>query len=392
MDAGTSPSQLPWPPLAEDLERLYLEQKLSASKIAAVYGLKYASAKTAESTILYHLKKNGIARRDPAAHVKKVTDSIVDDWMVRYQKGESLKQIAAGQVGLVTVFNRLHKRGVQLRDKVEAQIKAVTIHPKKSFSGDPIERAYLAGFAFGDLGVVRHGRAIRVKLGTTHPAMSTLFRNVFEPYGPIYEYPRKAPLTGHEWLLDCDLDSSFDFLLMAKTNPMKFVTDERTFWAFLAGFFDAEGSVYYHRKERRGAFELAVVNLNLDLLRELGGRLRSFGFSFCLQETRVDTEKAAARGIMNSSEFIWRIAVWRYRDVQGLLKRLPLKHPEKVAKAGIASRLAFRAMSEHRRPILDEWESLIRRIDAECKNYIEKASVELEKRDKTITETRMDSI
>ncbi len=61
----TDSARLSWPPSAEDLARLYLEQKLSASKIAKAYGLKYASAKTAESTILYHLKRNGISRRDP---------------------------------------------------------------------------------------------------------------------------------------------------------------------------------------------------------------------------------------------------------------------------------------------------------------------------------------
>jgi hypothetical protein len=130
-------SGLAWPPLAEDLKRLYLEQKLSASKIAKVYGLSYASAKTAESTIPYHLKRNGIARRDPAAHVRKVTDSMVDDWILRYQKGESLKQIAGTLVDPVTVFNHLHKRGLSLRDKVEAQIKAVSKFEKVPVFGRP---------------------------------------------------------------------------------------------------------------------------------------------------------------------------------------------------------------------------------------------------------------
>jgi hypothetical protein len=48
------------PPLKLDLERLYLQQKLSASKIAIFYSLDYASAKKAESRVLYHLKRNGL--------------------------------------------------------------------------------------------------------------------------------------------------------------------------------------------------------------------------------------------------------------------------------------------------------------------------------------------
>src|SRR6267143_4008332 len=70
-----------------DLERLYLQQKLSASKIAIVYGLKYARAKTAESTLLYQLRRNGIARRDPAAHIRKVAETTVDELVRHLSRG-----------------------------------------------------------------------------------------------------------------------------------------------------------------------------------------------------------------------------------------------------------------------------------------------------------------
>src|SRR5437867_1804746 len=48
------PSRLVWPPAAEDLKRLYIDEKLSAAKIAERYGLdkKFARLKSAESTIL----------------------------------------------------------------------------------------------------------------------------------------------------------------------------------------------------------------------------------------------------------------------------------------------------------------------------------------------------
>jgi hypothetical protein len=36
---------------------------------------------------------------------------VVDEWAVRYEKGESLKQIAGSAVDPVTVFNHLRKRG-----------------------------------------------------------------------------------------------------------------------------------------------------------------------------------------------------------------------------------------------------------------------------------------
>lgn len=371
-------AKLAWPPKKEDLQRLYVDQKMSAAKIAAVYGLKYANPKTAESTILHHLKKNELGRRDPAEHIRKVTEEMVDIWVARYQGGESLGQIAGDFLSPVTVFNHLRKRGLQLRDKVEAQIKAVTIHPKRPFSGDYLEMAYIAGYAAGDLGPVRHGRAVRAKLSTTHPAMSRLFRELFELCGPIYEYPRLDRLAGYEWSLDCDLDSSFEFLLVAKLDPMRFVVDEASFWSFLAGFFDAEGSIHYHRKEGRGSFELTLTNSNLELLRNIAARLHGSGISCVLRKVRVNLEKAIESGITNPSEFMWRIVVWRYSDVNRLLKAMPLRHSEKTTKVAIAVRLGFREKRANREKILAEWTLLLQKIRFDCQDYVNSAKNAIE--------------
>jgi hypothetical protein len=393
MSAERGSTELSWPPLKDDLLRLYIDQKLSAAKIAEVYGLRYANPKTAESTILHHLKKNEIARRDAAAHIRKVTDSMVDEWVVRYQHGESLKQIAGDSFQAATVFNHLHKRGLRLRDKVEAQIEAVRIHPKQPFSGDLLELAYLSGFAVGDLSIARHGRAVRAKLSTTHPAMAALFRNLFSASGPIYEYPRLNEIVGHQWAFDCDLDSSFEFLLAAKRNPMEVVQDERMFLSFLAGFFDAEGSIYFHKKGKSGAFELSITNTNLELLREIAARLTQLGFHSVLREVRVDRETAIESGMTNPSEFMWRIPIWRHEDVNRLLRTLALRHPERMVNAKIALRFALEADSAMRVSILAEWDALIRSIRIECQNYIASARItwEAKHRPKHHNETETNS-
>jgi hypothetical protein len=221
-----------------DLRLLYVDQHLSAAKIARAYHLEYANPKTGESTILHWLKKFEITRRDRAEHIRKVTKEMVTEWIRRYQNGESLKQIAGDRVDPVSVFNHLHKRGIKLRDKVEAQIKAVTKHKKRPFSGDLCEKAYLIGLARGDLYVTRHGRAIRVKTGTTHPAMAELFISLFGKYGPVYLYPRKDKLAGFEWSLDSDLDSSFDFLVDIPKDIPRWIVNRKAFLRnYLAGFF-----------------------------------------------------------------------------------------------------------------------------------------------------------
>jgi len=61
-----SPDGLSWPPKKVDLDRLYLIDNPATMKVAEAYGLDYKSPKVAESTILYHLKRNGIKRRNSA--------------------------------------------------------------------------------------------------------------------------------------------------------------------------------------------------------------------------------------------------------------------------------------------------------------------------------------
>lgn len=366
--------KLPWPPRAEDLRRLYLEEHLSAAKIADRYGLKYASPKTAESTILYHLKRSGITRRDKAEHIRRVAEVVVDDWVKRYEAGESLKQIAANEFSPVTVFLHLRKRGIQLRDKVEAQIKAVTKHPRKPFDGDANLKAYLTGIATGDYWVTTHGRAIRVRLGTTHPAMSRLFRELFEHHGPVYEYPKRTPLTEFEWSLDCDLDSSFEFLAKPVPDFMaETYSNEDLFMNFLAGFFDAEGSICYHKKHGHGAFEFSLANINQEIIQAIGRKLSELDFSPSVTQGKQTPERLIRGMTISSTKPMWRLALWRFDDVKRILENLPSKHPEKIAKATIALKLRFRAAPEERDVILSEWQRLKLQIETDVSMYIEKA-------------------
>jgi len=162
-------------------------------KIAEIYGLHYKSPKVGETTVLYHLKKNGIRRRGPSEHIRRVTDEMVDEWVARYQNGESLKAIAAENVDPVTMWNHLRRRGIVLREKVKAQISAVTKYARKPFAGDIWEKAYLMGLRYGDLNAVRHGRAIRIRVSTTHRAMANLFESNFFSVRTRPSIPANSP-------------------------------------------------------------------------------------------------------------------------------------------------------------------------------------------------------
>jgi len=372
--SGHPPGELSWPPKKKDLERLYLVDKLSAMRIAEAYGLKYKTPKVAESTILYHLKRNGIKRRDSVALSTKFSEETVDEWVRRYQEGESLKGIAGGELSPVAVFSRLRKRGMKLRDKVEAQIQAVSKYERKPFSGDKIEKAYLVGLRYGDLDAVRHGRAIRVRVSTTHPAMAELFESLLSPFGMVHRYPRKAQFTGYEWTLECDLDSSFEFLLKKPRIAELELLGEGEFSAFLAGFFDAEGSLFLHQKSSGPAPEANITNTDRDILVYLASRLFNLGiFSKLSLSNRVLEETG-----FNSILPMWRLDIWRFESVRKLARAMRLRHAEKVAKASLAVRFVAPISRAENYALSREWENRAAEFERDRKGFVEEARKKIE--------------
>ncbi len=368
-DRDQTAVDLVWPPTKEDLERLYVQEHLSAMKISKLYGLKYPNPKSGEVMILHYLNKWEIKRRDPAEHSRKGTKEVVDEWVRRYEAGESLKDIAGKQVNHVTVYNHLHKRGIKLRDKVEAQIKAVTKFQRMPFKGSVSDRTYLLGFVWGDCSAEKHGRAVRVRSGTTHPEFVELFKSLFGRYGHIRMYPKLAKITPAEWNLQVDLDGSFEFLLEKNIRPIpeKF-GDRKTLMSFLAGFTDAEGSIYFHRNSHSSGFEVQISNSNLDLLRRIQDELVNMDYHPRLY---VNIRTLSLEPLVKSE--VWKLSFFRSDEVNELLVELPLRHNEKVTKA----RLALAFMNSER--TLDSsgtppgWNEYIAEIKQSCQAFIHEA-------------------
>jgi len=353
---------LTWPPTREDLERLYIVEKLSAAKIAKAYGLRYKDLKVAESAILYHLKRNGIKRRDPADHVRKVTEEMVDAWVRRYEAGESLKQIAGCVLSPVTVMTHLNAGKVQLRSRLGAQITAVSKHLRRPFSGSKEDQSYLIGFARGNLYVSRHGRAIRIKTATTHPMMIEHLRQLFGQFGHCLVSPRKSALAGFEWSFQVDLDKSFSFLLEFRRSLPRWILRRRCFLSFLAGFFDAEGSIVLNESSFFG-FQISITNTDTPLLEAIRARMGRLGFDFHLYWGKNG---------------VCRLQLWKPDKVEELLGLLPLRHPEKVSKASIAysRRKAISAGSYD--GMVAQWDSLIRSIKSGRDEFVRQAKEAIE--------------
>ena len=353
---------LKWPPTESDLRRLYLERRLSAAKIAAAYGLRYPNPKSGETLVFYHLKKFGIARRDRADHVRKVTPSMVEEWARRYRAGESLKMIAGKEVDTVTVWTHLKRRGVPMRDKVEAQIAAVSKHVRKPFAGTRHDQAYAIGFARGDLNVSHHGRAVRVKTSTTHPLMVELVRELFGENGFVRVSPRYSRLAGYEWDIQTDLDKSFAFLMDYRKEIPAWVFEDDYFWDFVAGFFDAEGSITYTESTGFG-FQVSLTNSDKLLLQRIRRVLRSREFHPYLG--------------FDQKSGVWRIQLWRKAEVERVLHLMPLRHVEKTSKANLVLRSVNPLKGESSADAIKAWKSMVEKIERDRNAFVARAREEL---------------
>src|SRR5271169_2409127 len=102
--------------------------------------------------------------------------------------------------------------------------------------------------------------------------------------------------------------------------------------SFIAGFADAEGSIYFHKKQYSSSFELHISNTNVELLKRIQGLLAASNYHPGLyRHTRM---WLSPNGPIESE--IWNLSVYRREEVKRLLMELPLRHKEKVTKARLA--------------------------------------------------------
>ena len=191
--------------------------------------------------------------------------------------------------------------------------------------------------------------------------MADLFELVFSPYGQVHRYPRKAKLTGYEWSLECDLGPSFDFLSHKVPVPELQSFSEPEFIAFVSGLFDAEGSIYLHKKAKWHNPEVAISNTDADLLNALSKRIEAMGFhcSLVWREQRVDRRGVTGRSLMG------RIEILRFLDVQRLVQLIPMRHMEEVERKELVVSLVYGSSPKDRSPTVWKWKELTRQVRRE---------------------------
>jgi len=151
-----------------------------------------------------------------------------------------------------TVVSRIKDCGLHLRKLGEWQTK----YKKQDFSGDEIEKAYLLGFRMGDLSVHRpykNSKIIVVRCHTTQQDQIRVMENLFQKYGSLVISRSWSGDKKPSFIVNCNLNKSFFFLIPSKFNQLNFRTVKRinNSAAFVAGYTDAEGNFIINQGKAR---------------------------------------------------------------------------------------------------------------------------------------------
>ncbi len=304
----------------DQLIGLYVDQKLSSDTIARRLACNHV-------TILNYLKKYGIPRRSRLGNRKPVI--VAKEILLDFYSNKKLtqKQIAQRFGHSRFGIQRWMKiYGIKSRSDSESHTK----YPKKNFSGDLLEKAYMIGFRLGDLNVYKVHELVQARCSTTKKAQVQLINGLFNRYCNVHVWKAKRGT----FEIVALLNESFNFLLPKQDSIEDWILLKKDlFLAFLAGYSDAEGCILI-RKSNQGnkrpfaGFELATYDKNI--IREIGRQLDKLGLvspeAFVTSRAGIDK-----RGVRRNKD-CWRISIYRKESLWKLLNLLEpfMKHSDRL--------------------------------------------------------------
>lgn len=256
-----------------------------------------------------------------------VTRQKLDYWY--NELGETTDQIGQ-RLGINgrTVRDIMEKLGLPRRGKAEAAVG----YPRCPFSGDVVEEAYLRGFRAGDLNVrmdLPTSQTIAIRCGTTRAAQVDLIRSLFEPYS--YVHTRLG--TRGETQVECSLDMSFSFLLEKEyCVPDWVMQNDDCFWAFLAGYMDAEGYIGILRQPHHDQARVQIASCDVGILRGLWVGLHARGVHCPQLYQKIQAGTIDRRGHRHNHDF-YCLGIYRKASLDRLFQGIDsyLRHADKRA-------------------------------------------------------------
>ena len=307
----------------EQLEDLYLNQKLSLIQIGKKFGCE-------STNILYWLKKYNIKRRPAQSpNTVYISKEVLED--LYWNKNWKTQQIA-DKYGIKygrSILKKFKKLGIP--SKTVSQ--ATTIKFKADFSGDLKEKAYLLGLRAGDFHAKYMKESIRVQTTTTHKAQIDLLKNSFEKYGEIKVYLYKNKHWGDQWFIYVDLNQSFKFLVdKPEKIPSWILENNDYFYHFFVAYMDCEGTYRIAKShEKHVRFFIAVTSGDKKILEQISDKLI---YSNYYAIYYLDKKKGHMTSFGPYRKDLYRVVINRKSDIIRLINTLlPLsKHSEKTRK------------------------------------------------------------
>lgn len=160
----------------------------------------------------------------------------------------------------------------------------------------------------------------------------------------------------------------------AKISEIESMPDAQ-FESFLAGFFDAEGIIYFHRKKYPN-FEISITNTDKEVLGVVQRFLIGRGY-----HPRPD------RSVQDSDRFekpaegdLWRLRLHRSYEVSRLTIRLPLCHDEKISKNRLVLGCVAGELAINIEGSPEEWLEYLNKVDSDCVHFKAEASEAIRRR------------
>ncbi len=244
---------------------------------------------------------------------KKLTDQFLNKWYV--SKGLSTWAIEKRfGVSRSNVYSALRKYQIPTRNLAQSHIR----YARTDFSGDKNEKAYLLGFSIGDLRVRSHNKeqseTISIGCGSTKRAQINLIDGLFLPYGRVW---KGVPDRRGAINIEAFVNKSFSFLLPRVRSYRWCAGTEDTFFSFLAGFTDAEGSFFISN----GKAFVSWGNYDRDILHFIKRGLLKFGIespALCRDALKGYVGKHGYRRNKN----YWHLTITKKVMVKKLLNHL----------------------------------------------------------------------
>lgn len=301
----------------QQLANYYLKEGLSTYQIAEICNCN-------PKTVYLWLKIFKIPTRP-----RKIIHTSKEIIQSLYNQGLSMASIGK-KLGCVpsAVFKKIRKYHIKSRACWETNI----IHKRSNFSGNLIEKAHLIGFRIGDLNVKKSLNFININSSTTKADQLTMMKQLFAKYGPIWI--GKTMYKNHEVFSFCtSLNKTFDFLLPKyQLIPAWILKENKNFWAFFAGYADAEGTIGIYNKMakfRIGSYDKKILKQIHDKL-----LLLKINNSF-----NLETKAGLYSGEKHNGDF-WRIAVAEKKSLFICLTQLLFyfRHANRIKMAKLALR------------------------------------------------------